>query len=416
MQYRHCRVILGTRTTKIRSYMPRFNNFPVTSRRSSASTTTASTCVWHTFVTASTAMRLASHSLASAVANAQPAARVLPRPSVCIFCQQNSFLPRSQPLSTSAHRRTSPLNPIVSRPRTREHEVVFRHASIRHASTSRVVEPVEESNDILLDEAQAREDARRYKLQLQRDEKTAQQAEVENAPNHQDYVPATTWDGLEMVGGEKEWDAGRKFKRYEISPLTNLRLYIADKQYSFLPKTKFETPEELTIAVYRAVVEIFAAYTAGRTPRTSQTYHVGPLVNEALQVKVNHDINSPGKVTLEYPSKAIERAVLKAGQTKSQDPDVSASAPAETLVTNASRTNLITSFNDTTIKPATQDTTTEDLAKIIASLGHSWLHIPLTDPKIKFAVSFPLSHSFLPLLRPPHPLIQPMPTPSTTNH
>jgi len=43
-----------------------------------------------------------------------------------------------------------------------------------------------------------------------RQDKAELQSQVEQAPTHEDYVPATTWEGLEMVGGEKEWDEGRK--------------------------------------------------------------------------------------------------------------------------------------------------------------------------------------------------------------
>lgn len=43
-----------------------------------------------------------------------------------------------------------------------------------------------------------------------RQERAELQQKVEQAPMHVDYVPATTWDGLEMVGGEKEWAEGRR--------------------------------------------------------------------------------------------------------------------------------------------------------------------------------------------------------------
>ena len=43
-----------------------------------------------------------------------------------------------------------------------------------------------------------------------RQERAELQQQVEQAPMHADYVPATTWEGLEMVGGETEWDEGRR--------------------------------------------------------------------------------------------------------------------------------------------------------------------------------------------------------------
>lgn len=52
--------------------------------------------------------------------------------------------------------------------------------------------------------------ARRMAEDQYRQDKAELQSQVEQAPTHEDYVPATTWEGLEMVGGEKEWDEGRK--------------------------------------------------------------------------------------------------------------------------------------------------------------------------------------------------------------
>jgi len=58
------------------------------------------------------------------------------------------------------------------------------------------------------------DDIRMYEARALQEEKELFQAAVEDAPNHEGYVPAQTWDGLERVGGETEWNSGKVFKGY----------------------------------------------------------------------------------------------------------------------------------------------------------------------------------------------------------
>jgi len=58
------------------------------------------------------------------------------------------------------------------------------------------------------------DDVRTYEARALKEEKELFQAAVEDAPNHEGYVPAQTWDGLETVGGEKEWNSGKVFNGY----------------------------------------------------------------------------------------------------------------------------------------------------------------------------------------------------------
>lgn len=61
------------------------------------------------------------------------------------------------------------------------------------------------------------DDITTYEAQALREEKELFQAAVLDAPNHEGYVPAQTWDGLETVGGEAEWNSGKVFKGYVSS-------------------------------------------------------------------------------------------------------------------------------------------------------------------------------------------------------
>ncbi len=55
-------------------------------------------------------------------------------------------------------------------------------------------------------------DATLYEKQRTRDEQKAFQEAVEEAAEHEDYIPADTWDRLEIVGGETDWDTGLVFQ------------------------------------------------------------------------------------------------------------------------------------------------------------------------------------------------------------
>jgi hypothetical protein len=62
------------------------------------------------------------------------------------------------------------------------------------------------------EDASTADDVRAYAAAEFAQQKLQLQQSVEDAPMHQDYIPATTWDGLEVVGGETEWDRGKRFE------------------------------------------------------------------------------------------------------------------------------------------------------------------------------------------------------------
>lgn len=147
---------------------------------------------------------------------------------------------------------------------------------------------------------------------------------------------------------------------------------------------KLKTAEEITAAIYRAVVEVFAALGAGRTPRTSKFYNVGSLVNEALQVKIEltkaEDPAGEGKVRLSYPSSVIEHAVLRAGSP------TSSTLPSTPSTIDETEDEVHVDITSGEVVE-TASYTPASLKALISSWGRTWLHIPLQDPKLKLAVS-----------------------------
>ena len=57
-------------------------------------------------------------------------------------------------------------------------------------------------------EEQGWRDAREYQKSLKREEKEMYQQKVDEASNHSDYVPAQTWEGMEMLAGNKDANTG----------------------------------------------------------------------------------------------------------------------------------------------------------------------------------------------------------------
>lgn len=55
------------------------------------------------------------------------------------------------------------------------------------------------------DGVQAARDVKEYERQMRQEEWALFQQNVDEAQSHQSYKPKQTWDGMEMVGGEKEW-------------------------------------------------------------------------------------------------------------------------------------------------------------------------------------------------------------------
>jgi len=150
--------------------------------------------------------------------------KVTPQHSICLFCQHGSASSKTTrriaPFSTSSSRSARSPRPSESTSspdfleRTRRRiwgtdtppGAADPYARPAKSAAGTASSPLEEGDQV--DEAT---DVRAYAEEEYRQQRAKLQQQVEDAPLHQDYVPATTWEGLEMVGGEVEWDRGRLF-------------------------------------------------------------------------------------------------------------------------------------------------------------------------------------------------------------
>lgn len=140
-------------------------------------------------------------------------------PSVCLFCQHHQTTratPRATFSSTTRNTAASD-SPWLERTLNRTRQKIWGtdkppgaddpYTGRSFAKTQEVASSGSEELD-----GQTADDVRVYEEQARREEKEILQAAIDEAPSHEAYVPANTWDGLERVGGEKEWDNGKQFR------------------------------------------------------------------------------------------------------------------------------------------------------------------------------------------------------------
>lgn len=116
-----------------------------------------------------------------------------------------------------------------------------------------------------------------------------------------------------------------------------------------------------TAAVYRAIVESYAALALGRNPVPSHAYKSTALFNETRNVKISvtkkGDPEGEGATRLNFSDEEAESQVLRSSGWSAKH------AP-----------------------PNDFQPTYEEAEAIVKSWGRQWLHVSLEDPRIKFGV------------------------------
>ncbi|KAI1104976.1 ribosomal subunit 39S-domain-containing protein [Jackrogersella minutella] len=166
-------------------------------------------------------------------------------------------------------------------------------------------------------------------------------AERDDEVSDPSYVPAMTSEGLDKVGGLRDW-----WDREEH--------WSKDANFvGFKPKDKVAQPALIEIAVRRAVIEAFALRQAGRED---------DLVN-AWPVSGEGDVRR----VLEIGIDVADGAVVLTG-------DVSA---------------VLDSFDPKNIPYNIEqsEASVEDPQKYTQAWGKDWKAVPLSDPRIKFAIT-----------------------------
>ncbi|KAI9833173.1 MAG: hypothetical protein M1819_003796 [Sarea resinae] len=171
------------------------------------------------------------------------------------------------------------------------------------------------------------------------------------------YQQAMTWDDLDQVGGyggwwKDNWDPEHQF-------------------HGFMAPAKLSTPQEITAALHRAVIEVFTLQAAGRPLSSVSNAHDDKVISETDKVAIEPSADGTG-ATLTYPSESVKEAIL---QSTVSSPPVAEVVEAEAEA-EESQTELSL--------PASPSA--KELQAAIESWGKKWLSISLQNPDIKFHV------------------------------
>ncbi|EKD15950.1 uncharacterized protein L3040_003192 [Drepanopeziza brunnea f. sp. 'multigermtubi'] len=206
------------------------------------------------------------------------------------------------------------------------------------------------------------------------------------------YEPATTWDGLEEVGG----------------PLRDPRDWEGEyTSIAFAPREVMVDSEEITAALHRAMVEVFALQEAGVPLSSISTEQPGQDLTMDVtfgeDAKLQFAENAPSlEDIVQSLAPVVDETIEKMDPTESEE-DVAADRSdvdplhpdAEEYVVEetAEEAEPTESEEDVAADRSTEDPlqaqadsveiTFEDL---IASWGPAWLQVSIENPEVKFAV------------------------------
>ncbi|KAI9881269.1 MAG: hypothetical protein M1830_005555 [Pleopsidium flavum] len=222
---------------------------------------------------------------------------------------------------------------------------------------------------------------KREKTSLEPEEDSEEDPEEEDAagvgPDRNGYVPATTWDGLEQVGG---FSRKRKGNRDEEHPFRG-----------FIPPTKLSSKEELTIAVRRAVVEIFTLREAGRPMNDATNARDDRIIPQSSGVNINLSIENQGAI-LAYPNEEVREMILQSTMPSEPVEEVMEVQAEIEEVEEADKetetTTLLEHVNATPVEEVTHrgKASTPSIQQDTLSRDSSWLNTSLRDPAVKFAI------------------------------
>ncbi|KFY00554.1 hypothetical protein V490_01282 [Pseudogymnoascus sp. VKM F-3557] len=180
------------------------------------------------------------------------------------------------------------------------------------------------------------------------------------------YEPADNWAGLEEVGGRGVWWSGREEPNYD----------------GYIPQQKVTDPYELTAALHRAVVEVFALRDAEQPLSKLANSGVGPDLTTEVQIVMadgGAKLSLPQNIGLQEISDSL------APRVKEQEQELvdETSIEDETAVkANPTDSEVDVAADRSPVDPLHQSR----LQSAVESWDPTWLSVSLNDPEVKFTV------------------------------
>ena len=244
------------------------------------------------------------------------------------------------------------------------------------------------------------EKAREAQARLVDEEKRKKAAAADELPDG--YEPATTWDGLEEVGTfetvEEEWTRRHPYEGYvdNWSGVVNMLTF----RHRFMTATRLTTPQELTAALHRAVIEVYTLEEAGRPLSSLRKDPGSDDLTGSVQAAPSSDLQG---ATLVYPGDSVRVEILRSLSKESvnskrsddlQTSVASSKSPAGTEPVEPDAASIAIA-NEGASEASSEspeqrlDETTPEINQAenqISSWDPSWLSIPLKTVDLKFAV------------------------------
>jgi hypothetical protein len=230
------------------------------------------------------------------------------------------------------------------------------------------------------------------KYAAERKEKTGADEEarvVEEDMDMSTYEPADNWVGLEEVGGKGIWWKGRPEPGFE----------------GYIPAQKITDPYELTAALHRTVVEVFALRAADLPLEKLASAGAGPDFTSEVQIVASGDggeLKLPKDMILEEITQSLESQIDETSAKTNPSPseeDVAADrSTIDPLLSEEAKRNLKDETkekgnpSDSELDVAADRSDVDPLHKLefqhmVESWDPIWLNVSLADPEVKFAVS-----------------------------
>jgi hypothetical protein len=177
------------------------------------------------------------------------------------------------------------------------------------------------------------------------------------------YEPASTWDGLDVIGdvGEKEFYFG-----------------------GFLPEKRVESKNEAIAALHQAVVEVFALKQADK-PLSILRDSGGVNLTSEVQIKVSP--STAPEVVLEFPKSVPKAQLLEYLALVDKLVPGPDAAVSEENVAEDTWEDIVPNTNSEDLLAKGQISQNSDYHAQAASWDPIWFQISLDDPEVKFAVS-----------------------------
>ena len=206
------------------------------------------------------------------------------------------------------------------------------------------------------------------------------------------YEPAATWDGLQKVGGFGNW------WKHNWDP---------DHQYKgFTPATILTDNEEVTAALHRAMVEVFALQQAGKSLQDISKDVPGEDLTHGVQISHSGTgavLDFAGDHSLEDIVRSLSPPVDEAAKhselsevhaalaedRSNVDPPQPGSVPAgiEETTKEDKVSEEGVAANQSYQEPPSISSSLLTYEDLIASWGPLWLQVSFENPEVKFAVS-----------------------------